>query len=184
MLIFTTRSTSPPDSSTRWYQDIPYDWTIHDYYTICPRVNLVNVNHSYCGEPDVGGCNRCLASLGDDQGRSVHDRSRTGGRRTGFFCVRLAGSSFRLSTFAIASNDTFRIWKSRCGHIPKHCPSWKAWLPFLHRARSRIAVIGRSPRSRVRSGCSNAPVDASRGLPLEFHVIGSTDRNAVFSHPP
>ena len=52
-------------------QGVPFDWTIHDYYTICPRVNLINGEHSYCGEPDEAGCNRCLARLGDDQGRPV-----------------------------------------------------------------------------------------------------------------
>ena len=50
---------------------VPYDWTVHDYYTICPRVNLIGAGGKYCGEPDAGSCNRCLASLGDDQGRPV-----------------------------------------------------------------------------------------------------------------
>ena len=41
---------------------ISYDWTIHDYYGICPRINLVGADQSYCGEPDEAGCNRCLAA--------------------------------------------------------------------------------------------------------------------------
>ena len=50
---------------------VRYDWTIHDYYTICPRVNLINADQTYCGEPDAEACNHCLAKLGDDQGRPV-----------------------------------------------------------------------------------------------------------------
>ena len=50
---------------------VPYDWTIHDYYTICPGVNLIGERGTYCGEPDQAGCNRCLARVGDDQGRPV-----------------------------------------------------------------------------------------------------------------
>ena len=52
---------------------VPYDWTVHDYYTICPRVNLIGAGGKYCGEPDAASCNRCLAALGDDQGRPVSD---------------------------------------------------------------------------------------------------------------
>lgn len=34
---------------------------VHDYYAICPRVNLVTPDGRYCGEPSVAECNRCLA---------------------------------------------------------------------------------------------------------------------------
>ena len=47
---------------------IPYDWSIHDYYAICPRINLLGARGRYCGEPDDAGCNDCLSRLGDDQG--------------------------------------------------------------------------------------------------------------------
>lgn len=39
---------------------VRYDVTIHDYYSICPRINLVDGNSSYCGEPDITGCERCI----------------------------------------------------------------------------------------------------------------------------
>ena len=52
-------------------QGITHDWTLHDYYAICPRINLVNGENSYCGEPDDLGCNQCLARNGDDRGRPV-----------------------------------------------------------------------------------------------------------------
>ena len=37
-----------------------YDVTLHDYYTICPRINLVDRSDYYCGEPDITGCERCI----------------------------------------------------------------------------------------------------------------------------
>ena len=52
-------------------QGLAYDWTIHDYYTICPRINLIGADGRYCGEPDQSGCQACLASLGDSSGRAV-----------------------------------------------------------------------------------------------------------------
>lgn len=40
---------------------IPYDFHIHDYYTICPQIMLTTAQHRYCGEPDAHGCNACIA---------------------------------------------------------------------------------------------------------------------------
>jgi len=33
---------------------------VHDYYPVCPRINLVDETGVYCGEPREGSCNRCL----------------------------------------------------------------------------------------------------------------------------
>jgi GT2 family glycosyltransferase len=41
--------------------DLPYDFTVHDYYAICPQITLSDERGRYCGEPDEAGCNRCLA---------------------------------------------------------------------------------------------------------------------------
>ncbi len=40
--------------------NLRYDVTIHDYFTICPRINLVDSRNHYCGEPDVKDCERCI----------------------------------------------------------------------------------------------------------------------------
>jgi GT2 family glycosyltransferase/glycosyltransferase involved in cell wall biosynthesis len=34
---------------------------VHDYYAVCPRVNLVTPDGRHCGEPSEADCNRCLA---------------------------------------------------------------------------------------------------------------------------
>ncbi|HSI56525.1 MAG TPA: glycosyltransferase [Ideonella sp.] len=33
---------------------------LHDYYAVCPRVNLVTPEGRHCGEPSAQDCNRCL----------------------------------------------------------------------------------------------------------------------------
>jgi glycosyltransferase involved in cell wall biosynthesis len=48
--------------------DVPYDWTIHDYHLICPRIQLYDQDGRYCGEPAPAGCNDCLARNGDYHG--------------------------------------------------------------------------------------------------------------------
>lgn len=40
---------------------VPYDFTVHDYYTICPRFDLVRLDGAYCGEPGLPACNGCRA---------------------------------------------------------------------------------------------------------------------------
>nr|WP_293248484.1 glycosyltransferase [Panacagrimonas sp.] len=44
----------------------PLDVVVHDYENICPRLTLSDPQGVYCGEPDMGGCNRCLRRHGGD----------------------------------------------------------------------------------------------------------------------
>jgi GT2 family glycosyltransferase/glycosyltransferase involved in cell wall biosynthesis len=39
---------------------VPYDVTVHDFYPICPRVNLRTPKKGYCGSPTVDDCNACI----------------------------------------------------------------------------------------------------------------------------
>lgn len=50
-------------------QSIPYSFTFHDYFAICPRINMVDLGGMYCGEPDATGCQRCLLRRGSVAGR-------------------------------------------------------------------------------------------------------------------
>src|SRR5690606_30905967 len=37
-----------------------FDFTIHDYFSICPRIHLGGTDSTYCGEPDEATCNTCI----------------------------------------------------------------------------------------------------------------------------
>ncbi|MEO5377115.1 MAG: glycosyltransferase [Magnetococcus sp. DMHC-6] len=41
---------------------IGYDYTIHDYFFGCPRINLLNVRQRYCGIPNLEECEFCIQS--------------------------------------------------------------------------------------------------------------------------
>ncbi len=43
---------------------IPYDVFVHDHAWFCPRILLVGRDRRYCGEPDLAGCEACIADLG------------------------------------------------------------------------------------------------------------------------
>ena len=58
---------------------------LHDYLTICPRINLADTRGRYCGEPDAAACNRCIAKNGSEFGqveigrwRAMHRRALAG----------------------------------------------------------------------------------------------------------
>jgi GT2 family glycosyltransferase/glycosyltransferase involved in cell wall biosynthesis len=40
--------------------DLPFEFVVHDYLAVCPRINLADQSGMYCGEPDDAGCRRCL----------------------------------------------------------------------------------------------------------------------------
>jgi GT2 family glycosyltransferase/glycosyltransferase involved in cell wall biosynthesis len=52
--------------------DVPFDVTVHDYYALCPQINLLPWRHSlYCGEPDLAGCNACIARRSSFDARDI-----------------------------------------------------------------------------------------------------------------
>jgi glycosyltransferase involved in cell wall biosynthesis len=51
---------------------VPFDLTVHDYYAICPQVNLLRSPEGlYCQEPDRAGCNRCIAEFSSHHAREI-----------------------------------------------------------------------------------------------------------------
>ena len=45
--------------------DCNYDVSLHDYYFVCPRVNLLTDNKHFCGQPlDTNVCNTCINKNG------------------------------------------------------------------------------------------------------------------------
>ena len=48
---------------------VPYCFTMHDYFAVCPRINMADLGGMYCGEPDVAGCRSCLLRRGSSAGR-------------------------------------------------------------------------------------------------------------------
>ena len=164
-------------------QGVPFDWTIHDYYTICPRVNLINGEHSYCGEPDEAGCNRCLARLGDDQGRPVATSIESW--RDGF--ARRLGRARRVFVASGDSRDRLARYFPDLHVLLRPHPESLPHLESLAASRVpgepvRVAVVGTITAVKGAEKLLACARDAlARALPLEFHVIGSTDRDAVFS---
>jgi glycosyltransferase involved in cell wall biosynthesis len=162
---------------------IPYDWTIHDDHSICPRINLIGSDGRYCGEPDTAACDRCLARLGDDQGRAVSESIAAWRRRS---ANRLASARRVFAPSPDVARRLERYFPRRIVTLRPHpdsIPRLESLAAPLKAGEAvRVAVIGTLTKvkgSERLLACAN---DARlRGLPLEFHVIGATDRDALLA---
>ncbi|WP_169743630.1 glycosyltransferase [Methanolacinia paynteri] len=45
--------------------EIPIIYTVHDFFCICPRINMINEKGQYCNLPEVRRCNSCGYSIED-----------------------------------------------------------------------------------------------------------------------
>ncbi|WP_284206600.1 glycosyltransferase [Thalassotalea eurytherma] len=44
--------------------DVDYDIALHDYYLMCPRVNMLRKRNDFCGFPSLESCHECLSNSG------------------------------------------------------------------------------------------------------------------------
>ena len=120
---------------------VPFDVTVHDYFAICPQVNLLPwLQGAYCGEPDVAGCNACIADRPSHGSRDIVSWRR--GNAWQFIeadrviCpsedVRKRLARYRLDRHAIV-----------VPHEPVTIGPWPMSPPTLGKGRAlRVAVIG------------------------------------------
>jgi glycosyltransferase involved in cell wall biosynthesis len=153
---------------------VAYDCTIHDYYTICPRVHLAQPDGAYCGEPDASGCRRCLSRHGSLSGRPVDPAIEPWRAAQG----RLLRGARRVF---VPTEDVGRRLARYFPDVPlvvrPHLESHPAGRVVAARPTAdgplRVGVIGSvSPLKgfAVLSACAR---DArGRALPLAFHVVG------------
>jgi len=161
---------------------VPYDWTIHDYYAICPRAHLNRADGVYCGEPEEPTCNSCLARLGDYHGRPVADPISTW--RSGF-ARRLGGARRVFAPTEDVRRRLARYFPTLSVLVRPHFETLPKLGSLAARWRLgetvRVAVLGTIMRGKGSERLLACARDArARRLPLEFRVIGSTDHDAAF----
>jgi glycosyltransferase involved in cell wall biosynthesis len=162
---------------------VAFDWTVHDYFPICPRAHLNRADDAYCGEPDERECDACLSRLGDYKGTIVHEPISKWRERNGRY-LRRARRVFVPSEDA--ARRLARYFPDLVPTLRPHpgSPSARGVLAARPRAdgRVRVAVIGNivgTKGSKLLLACARHALDQK--LPLEFVVVGKTDRDAVFA---
>lgn len=153
---------------------LPFDFTVHDYYTICPQVTLSDEYGRYCGEPGQTGCDNCL--IRRPSGGNLVDISSW--RANHAWALRTADrviapsadTAARIKRYypeariIAAEHEDSRFSR---GVVPKH---------LKHDEYLRIAVPGTIATYDGSSLLEECIEAASRSQsPLEFFLVGSTE---------
>ena len=159
---------------------IPYDYTVHDYYSICPQINLVTVQNHYCGEPSEGVCNRCLAITPSSNGEAIQSwrirhASFVNGAKRVFVpsqdAVNRIHRYFSEANIILAPHPEAAIEKERIA---------RRNIFISNDEPLKIAVIGALNLAKGADVLEECAIDAKkRNLDLEFHLIGYAYRNLI-----
>jgi GT2 family glycosyltransferase/glycosyltransferase involved in cell wall biosynthesis len=129
--------------------DVPFDLTIHDWFTICPRINLLPVaDGPTCGEPEPAVCDRCIQARDDT---AAHDI--TGWRAEHAWLPRLADRVLcatqdtidRLARYGLAARAVLAPLEAMPEAIPPRPQPRPLPAPLHARAAPRplrVAVLG------------------------------------------
>jgi GT2 family glycosyltransferase/glycosyltransferase involved in cell wall biosynthesis len=152
--------------------DVPFDVTVHDYFAICPQINLLPWRHSlYCGEPDLAGCNACIAQRSSFGARDIltwrADHAWQFREAARVLCPSQDVLD-RLQRHGLAANAEV------APHEPVTAGPWRLRVPALGRGKMRIAVIGALPPHK--GGRTVAAVaELADPKAVEIHLIGYID---------
>jgi glycosyltransferase involved in cell wall biosynthesis len=143
---------------------IPFDCTLHDYFSICPQYHLVTEDGRYCGEPDALGCSACLTRRPGQWGLDI-----TAWRGT--FARFLRGADRLIAPSQDVAQRIRRYYPDLGITVwphPEH-PSGPM------RRIGRVVVLGNlSPGKGLHVVVACANDARERDLPLTFRVLGST----------
>lgn len=163
---------------------IRYDFTLHDYLPICPRINMIDESGSYCGEVQFSpqSCTRCVRLNGMDH--DLDDKYKEFGGDVGHWRAiyhRLLEGARRV--FVPSKDAEIRIRKHfdlpnlHCCPHPELRRTVAVGLPPSR--NFVVAVIGAIGLSKGYETLLECVCSAEKGgLPIHFSVIGYTQDDA------
>ena len=152
----------------------PYDVTIHDFYFICPRINLITPGSGFCGTPSVSDCNACL-TMEPKIGESVEIiwwRVKYGSLLNG-------ASSVYCPSKDVADRIIEHLPLVKIHVVPHevyHLPEIRKG--FSKREIKRFAILGVLAEHKGLSLVESALVEINKkNLPIEFVLIGYPEKH-------
>ncbi len=149
---------------------VPYDVHIHDYVWVCPRIALLNRENRYCGEPDLTGCETCVAVNGNLIGEDITVAALR--RRSAAF---LAAARRVLAPSSDTAVRMRRYFPDLPIMVVPHDDDTRIVARPAPRGSRRICVLGGiGPHKGFDVLLACARDAAARGLALAFVVVGDT----------
>lgn len=155
---------------------VPFDFTVHDYYSFCPQITLTTESFQYCGEPNEGGCERCLQVRPASTKESIHAwRARNRKFVEGADRVFVPSLSVEQKMRRHFPNAAI-VLAPHPEPVEVTSPRQPNWR---HRAGNlKIVVLGALNAIKGADLLEASAIDAAgRALPLEFHLIGDAYRS-------
>lgn len=148
-----------------------FDFMVHDYYSVCPQVNLIKKDARYCGELGLSQCDECISE------RHNHGAVDIRNWRIDHEWMILGARELAAPSHDAAQR--IQRYLKRLPVVRYHEPMWSGDqafpLPKSVDGVFRIGVIGvLAPHKGRRTVLDAARFAATRRLPLHFHVIGDT----------
>ncbi len=148
---------------------MPFDVTLHDYYALCPQVNLLPwPDLTYCSEPGPAGCNACIADRPSFAAADILSWRR----RHGWL--------FLEADRVICPSEDARARLERHGlagraivvpHEPVAACPWVVTPPPLKGRKLRIAVLGVLAAQKGAHSVIGL-AEAADPAAIELHLIG------------
>ncbi|MBV9252470.1 MAG: glycosyltransferase, partial [Acetobacteraceae bacterium] len=148
---------------------VPFDVTVHDYFAICPQVNLVTSRQShYCTEPVIAACNACIADQPSHGARDIVSWRRQ------------FAWQFLEAERVICPSEDVKARLTRYGlagraivarHEATPPRRWPMHLPALKGRRLRVAILGVLADGKG-SQTVFSLAEHTSPAEVEFHVVG------------
>ncbi|HEX5313145.1 glycosyltransferase, partial [Aquabacterium sp.] len=163
---------------------VKYDVTLHDYMSVCPRITLIDRTGVYCGEPALADCETCIKRDGSKFGNpsvwSWRDRFGRLLSAARHIYVPDEDVSQRMSRYFPQLN--FQVKPHPQVDVQRERPA-KFGLRVVNQAKRRVAVLGAiGPHKGSELLELLAEHVRANSLPLEFVVVGYTDRDERLKH--
>ena len=152
--------------------DVPFDVTVHDYFAICPQVNLLPwPNGQYCAEPGPATCNACIAERPSHGARDVlswrHEHAWQFLEADRVLCPSNDVKE-RLARYGLDSRAVL------APHEAVASGPWPVSIPTPTRGPLRIAVLGvLAPHKGAHTVAALA--EAADPGSIEVHLIGDVE---------
>ena len=167
---------------------VSYDFTAHDYFSLCPQISLTDWRDRYCGERGNAQCAECLAHTPAPDGSDIagwrqHHAAFLEGAR-----YVIAPSRDTAVRIARLMPDAQLVVVPHTDIDPVDTLPVPAPTPLTDERPLKVAVIGAMSRIKGADTLEAVAIAAKKsGAPVEFQILGynyrrlNTDLDAVLT---
>ena len=157
---------------------VRWDFTAHDYYSMCPQISLTDQTDRYCGETGNGECHTCVPTAPAPQGTDIASWRERNGKLVTQARYLLAPSQDTARRFVRMfpeANVCVAPHTDVTDQVPLPVPEVH---PLAPGAALKVVVIGALSRIKGADVLEDVAILAARaGVAVEFHLLGYAYRD-------